>query len=264
MTATDIDLTAADVCWNLEPLLDGASSADELVTRAKELAESLQPYRGRVGTLEAGELAELMTVVADISELLGRAGHYGMLRFSQDTQDPERWAEMQQLQEQSTEVGSLLLFVELEFASAADDHVAAIIGDERLHFCRHHLETTRLNRPHLLSEAEETVLIETSMTRASAWVRLFSELTSVIEVELDDGDLAVEPPDDDVLAVDEALKRLEASDERKGRIVELRYFGGLTNEETAQVLDLSVGTIEREWRFIKAWLQTELKKDADA
>ena len=77
-------------------------------------------------------------------------------------------------------------------------------------------------------------------------------------VGLEEAELAIEPPGRDVLAVDEALERLEASDPRKGRIVELRYFGGLTNEETARVLELSVGTIEREWRFIKAWLETEL------
>ena len=58
---------------------------------------------------------------------------------------------------------------------------------------------------------------------------------------------------------EEALQRLEAQDERKGRIVELRYFAGLTNEETAQALGVSVGTVERDWRFIKTWLQTELK-----
>ncbi len=77
-------------------------------------------------------------------------------------------------------------------------------------------------------------------------------------VGLEEAELSVEPPGHDVLAVNEALQRLEAADERKGRIVELRYFGGLTNEEVARVLDLSVGTIEREWRFIRAWLQTEL------
>jgi RNA polymerase sigma factor (TIGR02999 family) len=68
----------------------------------------------------------------------------------------------------------------------------------------------------------------------------------------------IEPPNDDVLAVDEALRRLEAQDARKGAIVDLRYFSGFSNEETARALGLSVGTIEREWRFIRAWLRTEL------
>ncbi|MDH4077770.1 MAG: M3 family oligoendopeptidase, partial [Acidimicrobiia bacterium] len=120
------------------------------------------------------------------NELMGRAGHYGMLRFSENTLDPERGALMQQVQEQATEVGTLLVFVELEFAAADDEHAARVLADPVLHFCRHHLELTRLNRPHLLSEPEEKVLIETSVVGASAWVRLFSELTSAIEVTLDD------------------------------------------------------------------------------
>ena len=54
------------------------------------------------------------------------------------------------------------------------------------------------------------------------------------------------------------MTRLEREDPRKGRIVELRYFAGLTGQETAEALGVSVGTIEREWRFIRAWLQAEL------
>lgn len=187
MTATDPDLSAADVAWDLEPLLDGAPSPLELIAQAKELAQGLAGYRGRVGTLEAAELAELMTTVAEINELMGRAGNYGMLRFSENTLDPERGALMQQVQEQATEVGTLLVFVELEFAAADDGHVTRVMADPVLDFCRHHLELTRLNRPHLLTEPEEKVLIETSVTGASAWVRLFSELTSAIEVTVDDG-----------------------------------------------------------------------------
>ena len=71
-------------------------------------------------------------------------------------------------------------------------------------------------------------------------------------------DFAIEEPSDNVLALDEALKELEEHDPRKGRIVNLRYFAGLTIEETAAALDISVGTVEREWRFIRTWLQSEL------
>jgi RNA polymerase sigma factor (sigma-70 family) len=68
----------------------------------------------------------------------------------------------------------------------------------------------------------------------------------------------VQAPVDDVIAVDEAVRRLEARNQRQGQIVNLRYFAGLTLEETAGVLGVSVKTVEKEWRFIKAWLQTEL------
>lgn len=72
-----------------------------------------------------------------------------------------------------------------------------------------------------------------------------------------------EPPSEDILAVDEAVKRLEEYDPRKGQIVNLRYFARLTTAETASALGISVGTVEREWRYIRAWLQRELKADKD-
>ncbi len=77
-------------------------------------------------------------------------------------------------------------------------------------------------------------------------------------VDLNDVDAAIAPPGGDLLAIDDAVRRLEARDARKGKIVNLRYFAGLTNEETARALGVSVGTIEREWRFIRSWLQVEL------
>ena len=66
--------------------------------------------------------------------------------------------------------------------------------------------------------------------------------------------------DDDVTAIDAALTRLMALDERQAKIVEMRYFGGLTIEETAQVLDISDATVKREWTLARAWLRRELSK----
>jgi RNA polymerase sigma-70 factor (ECF subfamily) len=62
----------------------------------------------------------------------------------------------------------------------------------------------------------------------------------------------------DLLALDEALNKLAAQDDRKSRIAELRYFGGLSVEETALALDVSVATVMRDWRLTRAWLQREL------
>jgi RNA polymerase sigma-70 factor (ECF subfamily) len=67
-------------------------------------------------------------------------------------------------------------------------------------------------------------------------------------------------PDADLLALHEVLNRLAEIDPEQGRIVELRFFGGLTIEETAEVMDVSHATIEREWRVAKAWLKRELTK----
>lgn len=63
---------------------------------------------------------------------------------------------------------------------------------------------------------------------------------------------------DDVLAVHEALQRLEKLDPRQARIVELRFFGGLTNPQVAEVLGVSLRTVEAEWTMIRAWLRREL------
>jgi len=63
---------------------------------------------------------------------------------------------------------------------------------------------------------------------------------------------------DDVIAIDEALDRLAQIDERQSRIIELRFFGGLSEEEAAEVMGLSPTTLKREWRSAKAWLHREL------
>jgi RNA polymerase sigma factor (TIGR02999 family) len=85
---------------------------------------------------------------------------------------------------------------------------------------------------------------------------------SIVKVSIDEarGVDSRQDEEPDLLALDEALTALEVADERKARVVELRFFGGLTVEETAAVLDLSVETIARDWRFAKLWLRREISK----
>jgi RNA polymerase sigma factor (TIGR02999 family) len=80
-----------------------------------------------------------------------------------------------------------------------------------------------------------------------------------IHVSLVDAAQVVAPERAEVLALEEALQRLEALDSRKSRIVELRFFGGLSLEETAEALDISVATVRRDWSLARAWLLRELK-----
>jgi RNA polymerase sigma factor (TIGR02999 family) len=85
---------------------------------------------------------------------------------------------------------------------------------------------------------------------------------SIVKVSIDEarGVDSRQDEEPDLLALDEARTALEVADERKARVVELRFFGGLTVEETAAVLDLSVETIARDWRFAKLWLRREISK----
>jgi len=79
-----------------------------------------------------------------------------------------------------------------------------------------------------------------------------------------DGDLVVSPERDaDLVALDEALERLSAADPRKARVVELRFFGGLSVQESAEVLNISQVTVRRDWQFAKTWLLRELKSSHD-
>ena len=81
-------------------------------------------------------------------------------------------------------------------------------------------------------------------------------------VSLDDVEVAAAAPGLDVVALHDALEALAARDARKGQVVELRYFGGLTVDETAEVLGVSPETVMRDWKFAKAWLLRELSPDA--
>ena len=69
---------------------------------------------------------------------------------------------------------------------------------------------------------------------------------------------AFRPRSQDLVEVDEALERLQAVHTRQAEVVALRFFGGLTLEETASALDVSVDTVKRDWRFAKSWLLREL------
>jgi RNA polymerase sigma-70 factor (ECF subfamily) len=77
-------------------------------------------------------------------------------------------------------------------------------------------------------------------------------------ISLDESAIVLPEASRDLLAIDEALKRLAAVDQRKSDVVELRFFGGLSVKETAEVLKVSPETVQRDWNFAKAWLLTEL------
>ena len=81
-------------------------------------------------------------------------------------------------------------------------------------------------------------------------------------VDIDDIQLLSDERTDQLLALDEALNRLREYNERQHSVVECRFFGGLSAEETASALDISRATVQRDWAFARAWLNTELQDDA--
>jgi oligoendopeptidase F len=205
------DPELAETAWDLEPLVEGEGEAgvesrlEDALARAKAFAER---YAGKLGELDGAGLGEAMEALAVIYELIGRAGYYAALRFSTDTADPANGALLQRVQEQETQIQTTLLFFELEWAALPDARAEELLEGEGLNFCRHHLRNVRRYREHLLSEPEEKILAEKALSGASAWTRLFEELTSAIEVTLlGSGELGEEK-----LALDVALSRLALSD----------------------------------------------------
>jgi len=79
-----------------------------------------------------------------------------------------------------------------------------------------------------------------------------------VRVELDADLTIAEAPNVDLVALDDALNALSALDGRRGRVVELRFFGGLSVEETASALDVAPETVMRDWKVAKAWLFNQL------
>jgi oligoendopeptidase F len=190
----DTDLTAADIAWDLDPLVDGngQEGVHQLLEQAEALTGELEQWRGRIGELEVPELVSAMSTLAEIQDRLGRAGSWVSLRFAVDTSDPARGAAMQKFQEQATELSTRLIFLELEWAEVPEQRASVLLESEELAFCRYYLESARRYRPHLLTEPEEKILAEKDVTSSSAWSRLFDELSSAIVVDLPEGPTSLE------------------------------------------------------------------------
>jgi oligoendopeptidase F len=214
----ELDATA----WDLEPLVDGdgQDGVERRLADALTQAQSFsQRYAGRVAELDGTTLAEAMHELASIQELVGRSGTFAALRFAVDTADPANGALLQLVQERATAIQTTLLFFDLEWAALPDDRADEVLSCDGLDFCRHYLRNVRRYRDHLLSEPEERILAEKSVTGASAWTRLFDELTSAISVELPPeaqappaGEGASNGGDGEKVALEIALSRLTLPD----------------------------------------------------
>jgi len=217
-SATTVDPELEQTAWDLEPLVDGEGQEgverrlSDALARAQAFAAQ---HAGKLAELDSAGLREAMNELAVIHELVARAGYYAALRFSTDTAEPANGALLQKVQEGETQIATTLLFFELEWSALSDERAEELLGGEGLEFCAHHLRNVRRYREHLLSEPEEKILTEKSLTGASAWTRLFEELTSAIEVTLagtgeldgDDGGAGAK------VALDVALSRLALADQ---------------------------------------------------
>ena len=118
------------------------------------------------------------------------------------------------------------------------------------------------SRGHFLSMAARVmrrVLVDAARAR-----RYQKRGGGALRVSLDDGMLITGDEGQDLVALDAALDALAVIDPRKSRVVEMKFFGGLTVEETAEILEVSGDTVRRDWRLAKLWLLRELRGSHDS
>jgi oligoendopeptidase F len=195
MTTIEEVTGAEEVAWDLSDLYespDDPKLEEEAAGAERAAAAFRERYHGKVGALTAAELAEATAQLEEIESAIDRALSYAQLRFSTNMADPTRGALVSKLRERAAAIETELLFFALEWAANEDDAAEALLADAALDHYRHWLESVRRYRPHLLSEPEEKILTEKTVSGSSAWSRLHSELLSSLRVTLDGEEVSVE------------------------------------------------------------------------
>ncbi|MEP0762174.1 MAG: M3 family oligoendopeptidase [Chloroflexota bacterium] len=170
---------AEDILWDLSDLYarvdDPQIEAD--IARTNALADDFAAiYRGKVASLDAEGLRAAVSAYEAIVEAANKLGAFAYLIWTTDAANARYGALLQRLTEWEAQLQQKLVFFELEWVNAPDEFAQAMLGDAALAHYRHWLETTRRYQPHRLSEPEEKILAEKSVTGRSAWARFFSEL----------------------------------------------------------------------------------------
>ena len=189
------DLSALGVHWDLDTLLEGYGSVDEVLDDIDRRADALaERGRGHIAAFSAAELAAFFEDYAELLDRQERVGSYAQLRYAADTADAANGAMVAKVGDRTTQVAPKLVFITLEWAAASDEHVEAILSDPipALDPVRHHLRSALRRRPHLLSEPEECIDAEKSAVGVNAWTRLFDELTAAIECPTPGGPVSLE------------------------------------------------------------------------
>lgn len=206
---------AEAVEWNLSDLYDGPddsrieSELDEALAAAQAFSKR---YRGKLGELSAAELNDAVAEVERINSASTRVETYARLRQAADSSDQARGALVQKVRERNTQIETELLFFDLEWSGLDDDTAERLLADPALEKYASVLRSDRRYKPYLLSEPEERISAEKSITGASAWSRFFNELLSELSVSLDG----------ERLSLDEALARLSrlTDQDARGRVAE--------------------------------------------
>jgi oligoendopeptidase F len=186
---------AEEVGWDLSDLYDAIDDAriDADVAQAEtDAAAFRERYHGHVAELDAAALADAVAEHERIEAAVTRPLTYAHLVFATNMAEPAYGALVARLGEKAAALETQLLFFALEWASAPDDVAEALLADPALDKWRHHLQSLRKFRPYLLSEPEEKIVTEKTVSGVSAWSRLFEEQLGALRVSVDGDEIALE------------------------------------------------------------------------
>ena len=173
--------SADGVTWDLSNLyrgLDDPGLVHDLEEAMKRAQAFETIYRGKIAVTGGPSVPFLLAALQEyesLSEQMDRPAVYAHLVFAAKTDDPAHGALLSRTREKQTEINKHLIFFDLEWVQVTDADAARLAADSRLARYRHYLEQKRAWKPHLLSEPEEKILDEKSVTGRAAFVRLFDE-----------------------------------------------------------------------------------------
>ena len=179
---------ADDVRWNLDDLVPPPADRgiESILTEAELRMDAFAArYRGRVAALAAAELKDLLTEYEEILDSVGRAESWASLSWSTQSDEPARGALLQKVSERQSVLAQKGVFLDIEWANAPEQAAQKLIEDPLLARWKHWLLIARRYQPHLLSEPEEKILSEKSVTGRQAWTRYFDETMAATLFEWD-------------------------------------------------------------------------------
>ncbi len=229
---------AAGVRWDLSPVLTSADDARALLSAGIARAQTFESrYRGTLAGITPSELQAALAELAEIENMLSRAGSYAHLREATDVTDPENRDLSSAIDRGMVDAGNALRFFDLEWLALPEAQASALADAPELAADAHYLRSARRFAPFMLTEPEERMLAEREPAAVSAWQNLFGRITSTLEMEFDAGE-GPQPH-----TIDRLLAHVrDPSRDLRRRSLETLYAGLEPQTETlAQVYDTLVG-----------------------
>lgn len=179
---------AEEVVWDLSVLYSGLDDpkVDADIEKLSTLVDDFQSqFRGKLGEMTADDYVTAYEMTEQIYDLRGRLGSFASLNFSTDTSNTDFQKFIARIQDLGSQLSQKMVFFDLEWNQLEDAKAQAIMDDPKLEKFRYHMEADRRYKPYNLSEVEEQILIEKSVTSGGAWTRFFTQLTSAFTFDWD-------------------------------------------------------------------------------